>query len=268
MKKSRLIIEKDGRKISDVNEWFEYGEPKGGSSQWKVGRSAYEFARYMTSNGGAVPSAIMQYLNTIGIQACNFECEPERITPFSKKEIRKICSGWDLGSGEGRHHDGLMWSGDKRCVVGIEAKVSEPFDRPIKDKLKAAERNHDQGENTRKRILESMRVIKGERVQKPEWLEEDLMYQLLSATIGTVIEAKKFHADKAVFLVIEFTGNVCKEKDYDNNVDKNRNDYNNYMTFLGLEQKDDKERFIDIEGVTVWFKKLSINIGKAEYSIE
>lgn len=94
------------------------------------------------------------------------------------------------------------------------------------------------------------------------------MYQLLSATIGTVIEAKKFHADKAVFLVIEFTGNVCKEKDYDNNVDKNRNDYNNYMTFLGLEQKDDMERFIDIEGVTVWFKKLSINIGKAEYSIE
>ena len=268
MENSNLTIEKGSRQISEVNEWFEYGEPKGGSNQWKIGRSAFEFARYMTSYGGTVPSAILQYLQSIGIQAYNFECEPERITSFSKKEISKLCPGWNLERGEGRHHDGLMWSTGNDCVIGIEAKVSEPFDRSIKDRIESAKNNHDQGENTKKRILESIRIIKGEKEQNKEWLKKDLMYQLLSATIGTVIEAKKLGATNAVFLVIEFTGNVCKEKNYDAKVDKNRKDFDNYMEFLGLGQEDDKGRNINIDGINVWFKRLSINIGKAEYSAE
>lgn len=268
MKDANLKIEKKAKLIDDVNKWFEYGEPKGGVKQWKIGRSAFEFARYMTSYGGAVPSAILQYLHSIGIRADDFECEPERITPFNKKEISKYCPEWDLGSGEGRHHDGLMWSTDKNCVIGIEAKVSESFDRAIKDKIKSAKKNHDQGENTKRRILESIRIIKGEKEQNKEWLKKDLMYQLLSATIGTVIEAKKLGATNAVFLVIEFKGNVYKEKEYDKHVDKNRKDYDNYMKFFELEKKDDKDRNIEVDDIKVWFKKLSINIGKADYSLE
>lgn len=271
MENSNLIIEKGSRQISDVNEWFEYGEPKGGTTQWKIGRSAFEFARYMTSYGGAVPSAIMEYLKSIGIQARSFKFEPERITPFSKKEISKFCPGWNLERGEGRHHDGFMWPLDgNECVISFEAKVSEPFDRSIKDRIEAAKKNHDQGENTKKRILESIRVIKGGIVQSADWLEkkEDLMYQLLSATIGTVIEAKKLGATNAVFLVIEFTGNVYKEKNYDAKVDKNRKDFDDYMEFLGLGQEADKGRNINVDGINVWFNKLSINIGKAEYFAE
>lgn len=268
MKEANLKIEKKAKLIDDVNKWFEYGEPKGGAKQWKIGRSAFEFARYMTSYGGTVPSAILQYLQSIGIQAYNFECEPERITSFSKKEISKLCPGWNLERGEGRHHDGLMWSTGYDCVIGIEAKVSEPFDRSIKDRIESAKNNHDQGENTKKRILESIRIIKGEKEQNKEWLKKDLMYQLLSATIGTVIEAKKLGATNAVFLVIEFTGNVYKEKGYDKHVDKNRKDYDNYMKFLELEKKDDKDRNIEVDDIKVWFKKLSINIGKADYSLE
>lgn len=270
MENSNLTIEKGSRQISEINEWFEYGEPKGGSNQWKIGRSAFEFARYMTSYDGAVPSAIMEYLKSIGIQARSFKFEPERITPFCKKGISKFCPGWNLGSGEGRHHDGFMWPlDDNECVISFEAKVSEPFDRSIKDRIEAAKKNHDQGENAKQRILESIRVIKGEKDTSADWHKnEDLMYQLLSATIGTVIEAKKLGATNAVFLVIEFTGNVCKEKNYDAKVDKNRKDFDNYMEFLGLGQEDDKGRNINIDGINVWFKRLSINIGKAEYSAE
>lgn len=267
-----LIIKKDNRDITDVKTWFNYAEPKGGSKQWKVGRSAYEFARYMTAYNGEIPSAIKEYLLSIGIKSDRFMCEPEKVTSFQKKFIQKCGLDWDLGRGEGRHHDGLMTSVNSgeipECVIGIEAKVSEPFDKPIKEKIEAAKSKKNNGENTRKRILESVRVIMNEEEKRDIESLPDLKYQLLSTTIGTVLEARKAHASKAVVLIMEFVGNVHKESRYAENVNRNGRDYSEFLAFLGKKAKTDIDTYAEIAGIKVWFKKLKINIGKPEYSVE
>lgn len=42
-------------------------------------------------------------------------------------------------------------------------------------------------------------------------------YQLLTATVGTLIEAEKVHANKAILLIISFVNNTLNQKKVENN---------------------------------------------------
>ena len=86
-----------------------------------------EFARYMTEYKGKMPEAIHRYLESIDFKD-KYTCLPEETTSFKGK---------DLGTGEGRHHDGLLVS--KNYLIGIEAKVSESFDYSLQKKIAIAE---------------------------------------------------------------------------------------------------------------------------------
>lgn len=242
--------------IKDVDTWFKFAEPKGGEKQWKEGRSAKVFAQYMTSSNGDIPTEIENYLKNIGISDRYFVCYPEEETSFD---------GYKLGKGAGRNHDGLLVS--KGFLVGIEAKVSEPFDLSIKAKMDGAKKNSDKGENMHTRIFNSLKMI------NPEFCDESLnsvgslMYQLISGTIGTIIEAKRRSLSKAAFLIIEFDGDVDnKGKANEKNIVLNQNAYNEYLAFLHLSNKEDKDRFILLEdGIKVWISKINIWVKKETY---
>jgi hypothetical protein len=242
----KLTIKKT-KEIFDITTWFKFAEPEGGESQWEEGRSAMEFARYMTSSNKKMPSEIKRYLQSIGMKDNEFECYPEEVTSY------KNCN---LGQGSGRHHDGLLVS--KNYLVGIEAKVSEPFDHPISHKLK----NRKDSSNMHKRIYGSLKILNPDFDDKTMNSVGDLMYQLISGAVGTIIESRRKDITKAAFLIIEFKGCVKKEKNYQSLVDNNEEAYNKFLKFLHLENKSDKERFIDVDDgkIRLWINMIKINI--------
>ena len=247
---TKLTIKKENT-INDITTWLKYAEPEGGMSQWVEGRSAMEFARYMTSSNGSLPLELDAYLKSIGIKCGNFVCYPEEVTSFT---------------GSGRHHDGLLVCNE--IVVGVEAKVSEPFDNSISYKMEHAKKNHDKGENMRIRLYNSLKILKPSFDDQTLESVPSLMYQLISGTVGTIIEARNRNVRKAAFIVIEFVGDVKQEKNYDDKVKENQKAFEDFIKFIGLTEKKDEECFIDVyeDSLRVWIKKLKIKVQKNEYS--
>jgi len=261
--------------IDDTFSWYKYASPEGGDKQWKEGRSALEFARFMTSNNGKMPTIIKDYLKSIGVKDNDFVCIPEHVTKYDAKEF---------GKGEGRHHDGLLISDS--CVIGIEAKVSESFDKLIMDKLSGAEKKDGNGYNMKTRIFSSLKLITGKDYQDDVGRVGCIMYQLVSATVGTILEAEKKAVSenknkmKAVVLVIEFVGDGVdkgrSKEEYQRKIEDNDNAFNNYMDFLGINTVEkDSDRFKHIRTangceIQVWFKMMKINISKdrIKYTVE
>ena len=159
--------------IKDLGTWFKFAEPEGGESQWVEGRSAMEFARYMTSSNNNLPNEISHYLKSIGVKDKKFVCYPEEVTSFEK------CN---LGKGSGRHHDGLLVSDN--FLVGIEAKVSEPFDLSISKKIEGA-KNNSNPDNMRIRINNSLKLLSPNFEDNNLESNNHLMYQLISGAVGT-----------------------------------------------------------------------------------
>lgn len=248
--------------IKDLGTWLKYAEPEGGESQWTEGRSAMEFARYMISSNNRLPKELSSYLNSIGFKDENYTCYPEEVTSFDN---------FDLGKGSGRHHDGLLVS--ENYLVGIEAKVSEPFDNSILTKLDRAKSNSDKGDNMRKRIINSLKLLNSSFNDDTLESVKTLMYQLISGSVGTIIESYKRNICNSAFLIIEFDGEVQKkEKNYDEKVENNQKAYNEFLVFLNLTDKDNKNRYIEVEikekKIRMWINKIRITIkkGKYEYS--
>lgn len=254
----KLKIEKTNV-ITDITTWFKYAEPEGGESQWVKGRSAMEFARYMTQKEGVLPKEMADYLSCIGVDSKEFTCYPEYVTSYD---------GYNLGTGSGRHHDGLLVSKD--CIVGIEAKVSESFDRSLGEKLASAKKNSDEGENMKRRIMGSLELITGKDYSDDELSVSHLMYQLISATAGTAIEAEKNAVSKAVVMVVEFIGpGINKggsDKKYNTQIRENAKAYKEYLNFLGIDNLPDIDTYIITpKGLKIWYKKLVINVKKQDY---
>lgn len=255
---SNLTIQKENT-ITGIDTWLKYAEPEGGESQWKEGRSAMEFARYMTASDN-LPKEIHDYLNAIGIKDSNYRCSPEHLTTFPPS----------FGRGGGRHHDGLLIS--KSAIVGIEAKVSEPFDKSVSVWINSGTGKGSK-ENRNQRILEFLSLLKDQRLLSVDESAKSLMYQLVSASVGTIIEAVNNGKDKAVVLVIEFTGDIDDNGDHDQyikDITRNEQDYEYFIKYLGISERTDLDRNIKVEynskKITVWYKKLTISVHKGGYS--
>lgn len=253
-----LTIKKENL-ITGIDTWLKYAEPEGGESQWKEGRSAMEFARYMTSSK-RLPKEILDYLNSINIKDDDYICSPEHVTSFPSS----------FGKGGGRHHDGLLTS--RSAVVGIEAKVSESFDKSVDTWIRSGS-GEGSKENRTQRILESLSLLKNQQITSLDDQAQKVMYQLISASVGTIIEAVNNKRDKAVVLVMEFTGDICdngNHAQYLKDITKNNQDYEYFLNFLGISNLPDIDCKINVEynsrAVTVWFKKLSIKVHKGGYT--
>ena len=254
----KLKIEKTNE-ILTIENWFRFAPPKKGEPQWVDGRSAKEFARYMLSEDKKLPQAIVKYIKELNWKSDSCVCYPEYETPFPA----------EFGQGEGRNHDALLVRADE-WLIGIEAKVSEPFDKTIEEWLEDGKKTKDKGENRWKRIRESIKLITGKEYDDAIKLPSEikgLRYQLISATVGTILEAQKRNIHKASLLVIEFTGDVRKEKKYDDNKNTNDADFQNYLEFLNLNSKSQKEQKITvpIDNLTLWINKIEIKLTQVKF---
>ena len=197
----RKLKKKEEHEIIDEKTWFDYAPPEGGEKQWVPLHSALEFAKYCTKNYNHVPHEINKILDDLKIDSVSFEAEPEATTSLAKD---------GFGKAGPRHHDLLMWK-DNEIVVGIEAKATETLDKYVTDvfaSLKAKNKNNQLTDNQEKRYPGLCERILGMK------LEDccNIRYQLLSATAGTLIEAKRHHTNKAAVIVILFESCLTTEE--------------------------------------------------------
>ena len=210
-------------KITNETEWFLVAPPKKGIKQWKDGYSAKELAKYATSNDNLqkLLQSIFEEIdfNTKG----SFVGIPEAVTKLPKK-------------GEGRNHDLLLFNKD--IVIGVEAKVNEDFGKIIN------EENENASENKQARIKELKKIV----FQKSSAQNVDeLRYQLLTATAGTLLETFDRNKSQCVFLVLSFH----KFKDKANS--DNKAAFKAFVDVVCGENK--KSQIFTVKGkeITCWF---------------
>ncbi len=201
-----------GHTIHSVDDWFHLAPPKGGTRQWRDGRSAKELAKaWFRGSTPAVPEELealfKSHLATNGLII-------ERGTPEMKTWLD------DFG-GEKRNHD-LILTGHASGVstlVAVEAKADEEFGPVIQDYLAETAGTSS---NVPRRIDLLSRSIFGRPID--EELGQ-IRYQLLHGLGGTLIEARNQGATQAVFVVHEFiSDHVATE-----NVDRNAADFERFV---------------------------------------
>lgn len=171
--------------INSLEEWHLKCPPKS-KIHWQPGRSAMETAKLWLQG---IPKEFTTILKDFNLEL--ELCSPELNTRFDKYR------------GNVRNHDLLIPAKDQMnetFVISIESKVDEPFGKTIGAYLKIIKRKKENGKNSNvdKRI-EDLRNAIFPLLDKE--IFESLKYQLLTAVAGTLAEAKKQQAKKAIFLV-------------------------------------------------------------------
>ena len=188
----KIYIKKNNKEIHSNQGWLEIAPPEGGEKQWKPLHSASEFADYCLFTDGYVPKEIDDYLSSLGISDDSFDAEPECIT--------SLCE-YGFGKNGPRHHDLLMQS--KEIVVGIEAKATETLDEYVTEKCKGK-----LSPNQELRYPGLCREILGRELKECS----NIRYQLLSATAGTLIEARKRGVKKAALIILLFESEITSKE--------------------------------------------------------
>lgn len=183
MQKYKVNLSKKGNQINSVDDWYNYAPPMDKDKHWKDGRSAKELANYIIGGEGYLPQELDDILekDIKCQQDIILEGEPEAITGLKSR-------------GQGRTHD-LLLVKENEVVVGIEAKVDESFGETICEIIKDPKTS--EGKCERLKYLYKC-------IYDSEINDKNLKYQLLTATVGTLKEAKKAKAKKAVLVIITF----------------------------------------------------------------
>ena len=220
-----------GQEINSIEEWGNYARPKS-DKHWKDGRSAKEMAKLALSD--EFSNIISTILKELSIHETTYECEPEAKTYFGK----------GFGKGGPRNHDLLMIGNES--VIGIEAKVSESFDKKVSEKSAA-------------RVDALIKFLYGKDI---EINKDKLFYQLLTSSVGTIKEALNNGKKKAVVLFITFNGNVYKEKQYEKHIKINTEAFSYFSESLRL---NDSGKLVSIPGcdnnTECWIKHITVDIG-------
>lgn len=194
--------------------------PQNPDKQWKDLYSAKECARYFSGTRFALPLEIEDILCQKKLFAGDdFRAYPEKETYF------------DSCRRGPRKHDILMVSHINSLVVGIEAKVNEGFGNLVEAEF--SEESESVSSDKRNRIMELMHRIFG-RVTIDADLKA-LRYQLLTATAGTLAEARERLCKKALLLVIVFktAGSYNPQK-----IAANKADYAAFTAALGGKEQE------------------------------
>lgn len=230
------IFNNKGIEIKTIDQW-----PKPmRSNQWKDGRSAMLLAEFVLNAQESFCELIASVLKGCNIELQDFKCEPEASKGLGDR----------FGRGN-RHHDLLMIG--ENCVIGIEAKVSESFDKESIGK-KLEEKEKTKRERAEK-LIDTL-IPKDKRADK-EYL--NLPYQLFTATRSTISCAEKMKKSYSIFLVIDFIGDVLKDKDYDEKCRKNREAFEAFVGFTGA---DNAGCIPQVGSTKFWIKKAEVEVSK------
>ena len=216
-------------KVKNLEQWAKIVNKK----QWKDGKSAKEFAKYMLSNGGYLPPEIEEIIGKCpkNMEAITY---PEKVTSFGK----------GFGRGHGRQHDALIISED--FVIGVEAKVDEPLGKSM---------GECDNENKEIRIKALSRYLYGDENKAKEL---KIKYQLLSASVGTLMEAERNNKKKSVLLFIIFNN---EETD---NMRENKKAIEDFIKSLKNGENSAK-KFGEDKDITFNVSTIEIKIPKVKY---
>lgn len=232
-----ITFKKKDSCIRDLQDWEKVGNPKS-SVHWKPGRSSMEMAKFALSN--SFEDAIKKVLDECNIKEQNFVCEPEAKNSLGKGFNRGGC----------RNHDLLMIGED--CLIGVEAKVSESFDKDIDKVLEEQTPNYSNKSDTR-----AYKLI------KYLWQKDNIPnvgYQLFTSAKGTLVASEKNNFKKCILLVIVFNGNVEKERDYEKRIERNNKHFQKFLSGIGANDEGLISRTENNQEINCWIKKLEITI--------
>ena len=233
-----IRFEKKGKAIDSLEAWEELGKPKK-NSHWKEGRSAFLMAELAIERKPEFAKRVSDLLAECGIAEQDFVCEPEA----------KTCLGEEMYPRGPRNHDLLMLGKD--CVIGIEAKVSEPFGKEIGKQQKSTKGNISKRAELLRKFL------------MPDKTQDEVSgigYQLFTATRGTMCAALEHGVEKCIMLVITFKGNVEKEKNYDANCEKNAKDFDDFLKATGADGNGQIVRDISGKDISCWIKHIDVTV--------
>lgn len=135
-------------------------------------------------------AALASHADTSAFTA--WEAQPEHVTTF------------DDAGGEGRNHDLVVVgaAAGGATLLGVEAKAGEPFGDTVAAVLAAG--TAKAGSKLPRRVDLLLEALGARPTpERPPPLAERA-YQLLTATVGTVVEAGRRHCEQAVVVVHEF----------------------------------------------------------------
>jgi hypothetical protein len=178
----------DGAPIRTLDDWKVHGGPAAGH-HWQPGRSARELARDWIEGDAA------------GLTAALLMRRPEFAGLRLSRAIAEKKTQFDDNSRGPRNHDLLVEAitDEGPVVIGIEGKADETFDKPLAEWRQ--DPNPQSGKGARVDGLTSSFFA--------TTLDEDpalgtLGYPLMSSLAGTLADAKRVGAVRAVLLIQEF----------------------------------------------------------------
>lgn len=188
--------------ISSVEGWFDEAPPLGRRRHWKDGRSAKEVAKAWCASGTvAVPADL---LTLVRAHRLTEAFEPATAIPECPTHLRGEAGGR-------RKHDLVIlgMAASRRVLIGVEAKTDEPFDEPLKKRVRRAQGMIARGEPTNQ--LKRIERLVWALFDRPAFIGDTLEpalapipYQLISGLAGTLYEADNRGADLAVFAIHTF----------------------------------------------------------------
>ena len=182
----------------------------------------------MTNNFPDVPVEIENILQNFVSVNATFDWDAEYVTPLPKK-------------GEGRNHDAILYNDD--ILVTVEAKADETLGKLIGEEMQKASINK----------LSRISMLL-------EYLFEDgfnqyhnLRYQLLTAAVGTILEAKRKNIDTAVMLVLVFktNGDITEEK-----IASNHKDIENFFAATNAIDENGLKLIPNKANINLYFKEI------------
>lgn len=215
--------------VVDLKTWKKECPPKE-SYQWKDKRSAKLLAEYITTNLPQVPIEIEKALSSIVDTNAVFDWDAEYVTALP-------------GRGEGRNHDAVFFNED--ILVSIEAKVDEPLGDLISEQIKGAT------VNKLHRISEMLGFIFKDGFSE----YGNLRYQLLTASVGTLLEAKERKVEKAVLLVLIFK---TEGESDDEKLKGNSNDIAQFLKATNAKDEDGLKVIPNNTDIKLYFKEIVI----------
>lgn len=221
-----------GVPIRSFDDWESHALPPARKKlHWKPDRSACELGRIWTADGEpTVPRQLTQLLEshegTRSMLILSGITERETPLPFGNRGPR--C-----------HDLALKAEQNGRVVtICIEAKADESFGGTITEELSTARKRVAKRKGSHTRFPErldwlthsllGLRAFEDAQHQVLTEAVADLPYQVLPAIAGTLLEAERQKACKAVFIVHEFR----TAKTADANLDANANALNRFLRVL------------------------------------
>lgn len=212
------LVKKNGDTINCWQDW----EPPKKAYQWKEGRSAMEVAKSWFRNSTANPPAeIIRILVDFFQEDIEvLRVVPELITPLPER-------------GEGRNHDVACTCmiGERLATVCIEGKVDESFgEQSVAQYYNRMKERQSLGDPTRvpERIEKLVSMLPISPAEISSCAVSDNGYQLVTALVGTALQAKLDGSNIAALIVHEFHTEGADAR----KIQKNVQDYASFVNAL------------------------------------